>query len=241
MDKSKKIRTKVILFAAIFVTFNFKSLTTFSATDTKIKKIDNSKFQDDNFPRPILSRTHILNSPITLPHMTLAYGTSLAMGLFDRFEISTNIFSDFVEVYNFQLKYNWFKSHQFASAISFGYKSYLTKSYNPGIVFSYAPIDELAFITGGNLMLATSSDYKTKTINAFFPGHTTNFEIAYMYDGRTNGKSIAIGSSYDFTYKLFGYGISHHWKSFQLGVHVVPKAKESDIMPIIVAGGAVRL
>ena len=54
---------------------------------------------------------------------------------------------------------------------------------------------------------------------------------------RPVGNVLSAGVTYDFTFRLFGVGLSHHWKGLHIGVHYYPGATNFPVVPIL-AGGA---
>jgi hypothetical protein len=59
-------------------------------------------------------------------------------------------------------------------------------------------------------------------------------EIGHLYQVE---RAIAAGVSYDFTFDLLGFGMSHHWPNFQVGFHYYPKADNDRAIPILAGGG----
>ena len=64
---------------------------------------------------------------------------------------------------------------------------------------------------------------------------------AYNPKKKSLGNVLSTGLTYDFTFKIYGVGISHHWSGFQVGLHYYPDASKYRVMPILVGGAVVDL
>lgn len=202
---------------------------------------------------PVLSMPHLLPSPLTLPAGTLIYGTDLALGVTDFFQVGTSLLRTLYRVYNANAKLRLFAQEESALALTFGVESYnpsdfsaqsadlRVTSYQPGMVFALALHPRLAWFVGGNYSFTQIQIPRLES--GFVRGARAGSDLTWMYGdaGRRQrvGNAVSIGSSYDFTHQIYGVGLSHHWPGFQLGIHVYPNASESKYLPILAGGGAV--
>lgn len=133
-------------------------------------------------------------------------------------------------------------------------------SLMPGIVTSYALGESLALFVGGNWSYTqVKVRYNDIVTSGFVHGAAGEVDLSWAYSGpkkadsekeaptkkrapssvsRGPGNVLSVGTTYDFTYRIYGVGISHHWPSLQLGIHYYPNAEKFQLQPII-AGGAV--
>jgi len=200
--------------------------------------------------------THLLPSPFTLKAGTLVLGTDLALGLTDFFQIGTNLLQDFYQIWNANAKLGIFDNESWALGIFTGFQHYNYKNiddYNPdlkvtswlpGLTLGYSPYYNLAWFFGGNLNY-TNTELKTDmiTTSGFVQGARLNTDLSWAYNPKRNsvGSVLSSGVSYDLNYRLWGIGISHHWKGFHLGLHYYPDAKKHRLQPILSGGASVNI
>ncbi len=205
-------------------------------------------------PDPLLSYTHRLPSPFTLPAGRLIFGTEVALGLTNFLQVGTNILRDFYKIYNANAKVSLLEFPRFAMGASVGFEYFnlndidrtnpdaQVTSWLPGLVFTFIVIPRVSFGLGGNL---NYSDIKISSGNTVTSGYQrgaqAEADISWAYNppsgNRLVSNVLSAGVSYDFTYKIAGYGISHHWPGFQLGIHYYPNATQYRVQPILAGGG----
>ena len=200
---------------------------------------------------PLFAYTHLLPSPFTLSQGRLVLGTSVAYGLTDFFQIGTDILRDFYKIYNINVKLGLLDFEDFAMALTLSYESYNYKnidssnpnidinSWQPGLVTSYSLAENLAFFVGGHLNF-TESTLRSSGIkkSGYIAGAVAETDLSWAYNPhkKSIGSVLSVGATYDFTYYLYGIGISHHWNGFHLGVHYYPDAEKNQLLPIISGG-----
>jgi len=201
--------------------------------------------------------THLLPSPLTLPSGTLVFGTDLALGVTDFFQVGTNLLSNFYNVYNVNAKVSLVDYQEFALAVTgsyvrFNYQQIDSRnpdlgvsSILPGMVGAVEIAPALAWFIGGNLNYSsqslTSDGVQT---SGYMSGASLSSDLSFAYNtlgkkGRAKGvgNAASAGVSYDVNYKLFGIGVSHHWPGFHLGIHYYPGADLYPVRPILSGGG----
>lgn len=207
------------------------------------------------YENPLFGYTHLQPSPYTLPAGTILIGTDLAFGLTDFLTVGTSLIGDLSGVYNAHAKISVLDTHGFAAALTMGWQHYNLHdldtrnpnvditSYLPGAVTSFALLDELALFTGGNLRLSKVSTQPGANASATYEsglvrGGTIGSDLSYAYQfgERGVGNVISAGAIYDFTYRTYGVGLSHHWRGFHLGATYYPGADQYPIVPIVSGG-----
>ena len=211
---------------------------------------------DSGGPNPLFGYTHRVQSPLTMKAGRLAFGTDIAFGLTDFLQVGTSLLQDVYKIFNANGKLALIQYPSFAAAVTVGYQTYnlnniyaynpdlTVSSWQPGLTTSFALLDNVALFVAGNLNYnsitlitdsTTSSGYQT--------GAQAESDISWAYNPPSSRRRISnvlsAGLSYDFTYKLIGYGVSHHWPGFHIGVHYFPNAGEYRVQPIIAGGGAI--
>jgi hypothetical protein len=201
---------------------------------------------------PILAYSHLQPTPYTLKAGTLVLGTQISFGLTSFLQIGTDIFRDFYKIYNANLKINFLKFEDYAMAFILGYEKYNLKDVNaqnpdigiqtiqPGITNAIAFSKELGFTFSGSISNTKVNSNSPIYESGVLRGTRIGADLSWAYNPqpRTLGNVLSFGTSYDLTYKMFGYGLSHHFPGFQFGVHYFPKATSNKYFPII-AGGLV--
>ncbi|MBK9293068.1 MAG: hypothetical protein IPM57_01240 [Oligoflexia bacterium] len=205
-----------------------------------------------------LSVTHILPSAFVIPGGTLVLGTTLGIGFFDVFDVSTNLYLDLYSVYNVAVKVGVYSSKDFAFAVHGGYvsqsvtsqsvdpstlqiintKSSVT-SVEPGATLSYRIMPQFTGHIGGKAVIRnpvlTKQAFVPKT--GFIQGNTVNKEFVL---GINPELSLALGGSYDLTYDTPGAGLSLYLGSFQIGVHYYFGVTEGAAQPLLGGGYTAR-
>lgn len=205
----------------------------------------------------IFHMPHLLQSPYTLPSGKLIYGTTVALGVTDFLQVSTDLFSDLFRIYNASLKASLVDEPDYAISLSLGWKSYRLQdisttnpnlsvsSISPGAVLAIKMEERMAVFVGGR------ADFKSVSFNSqavqtsgWVQGALIETDFSWAYGNpkqQNNFNAIASGISYDFTYQLWGFGMSHHWPGFQLGFHYYPEASRNPVLPILIGGGSIEL
>jgi hypothetical protein len=214
----------------------------------------NSSYSAEN---PVFSITHLVPTPYTLPAGRFAYGTSLAYGVTDFLSLSTDLIRDFYLIFNASAKVSFVDLPEFAFSGTFGINYYNPKNirssnpdlwildYQPGFVTAFALGEDMAVFVGGNFNFSSVHlNPDTLATSGFLRGYQGNVDYSWMYNppGKSGrpGNAVSVGTSYDFTYKIFGFGASHHWPGFQVGLHYYPEATVNRLQPILMGGGSMQ-
>lgn len=205
---------------------------------------------------PILAYTHLSPSPYTIPAGVVALGTTISFGVTDFFDIGTNIFLNLSRVYNARAKLALVDVDGFALALTGGWQRFNFKdlkssnpdvtvtSTMPGLSTGFAFSRTVGLVLSGNTAITSTSLNQTGAeTSGIVQGVEAEADLSWAYapEKKTLGNAFSTGVSYDFTYKLVGMGLSHHWPSFQLGAHYIPKAATGKVQPIIGIGASVSL
>jgi hypothetical protein len=215
--------------------------------------VDPEKSRVEN---PLFGYTHLMPSPFTLPAGRLLLGTEFALGLTDFFQVGTNVIRDVYKVFNANAKLALLDYQEYALALTLGFETYnlndihasnpdiRVTSWQPGMVNALALLPDLALFFGGNLNLS-----KTTLTNAgiqtsgYVTGAVGQADLSWAYNTKKHsvGNVLSGGVTYDFTYDVFGFGASHHWPGFHIGLHYYPNASQYKVQPIVMGGAAVEL
>lgn len=209
---------------------------------------------DGGVENPMFYYTHLNPSPYTLRAGQLVLSTDLAIGITDFLQVGTNLISDFYRVFNANAKVALLDYEDFALAAtgswqSFNYRDIDSRapdrritSWMPGLVGSYAIAPAIAFSLGGNLNFTNQPiDNTGVPVSGFFRGAAVEADMSWLYYRSRKGfqNVLAAGVSYDFDYELFGFGVSHYFKAFKLGVHYYPNSTNNKFVPIIGGSAAI--
>jgi len=201
---------------------------------------------------PLLSYTHLLPIPFTLPPGRVIIGTTSGVGVTDFLEANTNLVADFYRIYNVQAKFALLNFPGIASAVYLGYQyvnlhdvssanpSIAISSLMPGAVVGVEVIPQIALFVGGNLFYPNRNITNEGIETAgYIQGAQMESDVSWAYNPQKDrpGNVLSAGVTYNTTFKLIGFGISHHWRGFRLGVHYYPNATTLKVLPII-SGGA---
>ena len=205
---------------------------------------------------PLFGYTHLLPSPFTMPAGKLAVGTEAAFGVTDFLQVGTSIIRDIYQVYNVNAKLSILDFKDFAFGLTAEYETYNLKdqavgnpdlqisSWLPGAVASYELLPQLALFAGGtlNFSQAILNVSGTQT-SGFVQGARGESDISWAYNPHKKGVGnvLSAGATYDFTYQIYGLGISHHWRGLHLGVHYYPNATLYKLQPMISGGTVIDL
>ncbi|MEK6580742.1 MAG: hypothetical protein AABZ55_16070 [Bdellovibrionota bacterium] len=197
---------------------------------------------------PIFGYPHLLPSPYTMRAGRLVIGSDAAFGLTDFIQISSNVILDIYQTYNAQVKLSLLDYPEFALAltggwVSFNYSTYSLSNPNiqvtswlPGFVSAVSIHPSLAAFFGGNLSISKST-LTTQTIetSGYIRGASGEVDLSWAYNPhkKSLGNVLSTGVTYDFSYQIYGVGVSHYWRGFHLGIHYYPNAKTYRVLPII--------
>jgi membrane protein DedA with SNARE-associated domain len=202
---------------------------------------------------PLFGFSHLAGSPFTMKGGRIVLGTQIAMGVTDFLQIGTNVLYDFYKIYNVNAKASLLDFKEFALGFNLNYQMYnmadvsLTNpsatitAWQPGLIAAVALHPQIAVFVAPTLNFSQTSVSTTNLMTSgFVRGASINTDISWAYNPHKNkvGNVLSVGTSYDFTYLIYGVGVSHHWPGFHLGIHYYPNASGYNVLPII-AGGAV--
>lgn len=205
---------------------------------------------------PLFAYTHLTPSPFTLPAGRIILGTDVAFGVTDFLQVGTRLINDFFKIYNANAKLSLLDYKQFAMGLTLGVQTYnlhdinssnpdlQVTSWQPGAVTAFELLPYVALFVGGNLnMTQTTLNRDGLRTSGYAQGAVINTDLSWAYNPHKDrvGNVLSGGLSYDFTYKLFGMGVSHHWKGFHVGLHYYPNATENKVLPILSGGAVVDL
>ncbi|MFL5813080.1 MAG: hypothetical protein ACJ763_05840 [Bdellovibrionia bacterium] len=212
--------------------------------------------ESESFTNPIFAYTHLLPSPLTLPAGRLALGTDVAFGVFDSFQVGTGLLKDLYQTYNANLKINLvnlpaFSLAAYGSVESYNYHNYDASnpdlrvlSWRPGLVGGYEVLPDVAGFIGANLNISRQTLVTSgASTSGYVRGAEAEYDLAWAYLRGRRGiyNVLSGGASYDFTYKVYGFGISHYWRGFRIGAHYYPNADKYKLQPILAGGASIDL
>ena len=209
---------------------------------------------------PVFYLTHMCPSPITTSAGRLTYGTELAFGVTDFFQVGTNLLRDFYQIFNANAKLGILNGERFAAGLLFQAQTYNMRAidpaaaniqvstFQPGIAsaISLVPGRVAWFIAGQFNIEQTSSAGSPPS--GYLTGTLLQSDLTWAYSvarttktgARIGGNALAAGISFDVTYAQFGIGLSHHWPGFHLGIHYYPNGGNQKVLPILTGGGSVQ-
>jgi hypothetical protein len=192
-----------------------------------------------------------------MPGGTLALGTTMSLGVTDFFQVGTDIYRDFYKVFNAHAKISLIDYPDFAMGLTGGWESYnfhdisnynpdvQVTSWQPGVATAYALHKRLALFVGGHLSFTNVTVHTTgDPVSGLIEGAAGGADLSWAYNPpkkRGIGNVLSGGVTYDFTYRIFGFGVSHHWRGFHIGLHYYPQAADYKVLPIISGGVTVPL
>ncbi len=205
---------------------------------------------------PLFGYTHLLASPFTLPAGRIMVGTISGIGITDFLEVDTNLIADFYKIYNGTARLSLLDFPGVAVGLSLGYQSVnlhdlsisnpdaSIRSWMPGGVIGMEVVPYLAVFLGGNLFYSNvETTHQGINTSGYLQGAQIESDISWAYNPHQDrtGNVLSGGVSYNTTFDLFGFGVSHHWKGFHFGVHYYPNATNYKILPIIAGGAAFEI
>jgi hypothetical protein len=196
---------------------------------------------------------HMQASPYTMSAGQVVIGTSAVVGVTDFMEIGTDLVRDFYKIFNAHAKVSLVDYPLYAVGLSLGYETYnlnaisdanpdfRVSTWSPAIHLAYALAKDIAFFGGFRFNLSNNipSDI-TYTKSGYQRGAELGADLSWAYNGH-GSNALAAGMTYDFTTSIYGIGFSHHWPTFQLGIHYYPNADVYKVQPIIAGGMALDL
>lgn len=201
----------------------------------------------DDTPNAAFSYTHLLPSPNTIPGGSWVVGSSIAYGVSDYLQLSTDFIRDVYGYWNVSAKaplieYPTFVASAFVSWDSFNLRNagdsnpdQRVTSLQPGLVTGFEIMPDMAFFVGGNAFIH-SGEIPDGQTSGFSKGAQIEGDWSWLYNrhgSKLAGNAVSLGANYDFTYKLVGVGITHHWPTFTLGIHYTVNADVERVMPLI--------
>lgn len=189
--------------------------------------------------------THLLPSPFNIPQGAWVLGTTAAYGVFDFLQVSTNVVRLIDQHWNVEAKVPLIDFPTFMATAYVNYESYNPhhiaisnpdlnfSRWQPGIVTAYELSPDLALFVGGNFSFG-KDPVPVTTTSGYMKGARLETDISWLYNpasSRLGDNALSLGVTYDTTYSLFGFGISHHWRSFTAGVHYT-FADQNRFLPI---------
>lgn len=212
----------------------------------------------------VFAYSHMQPGPFTLPAGRLVYGTTLGYGITDFLQVSTDVVRDVFKFFNASAKVSLIDFPEFALSPFLTFETYNLRdindtnpdlrvnSWQPGLATAVSLIpDQLAALVSGRLNI-TNQRLVTGGIqkSGFLRGASFGSDLSWLYNPpqtekkgapKRGGNAVSAGFTYDVNYKLFGFGVSHHWPGFQLGIHYYPAADKHPLFPIVSGGGSIAL
>jgi hypothetical protein len=220
-----------------------------------IQPVGPTSAQDVAEVRPpyVLTQTHLAPSPFTLLSGRVVMGSSVALGITDSIQISTDLLRDAYQIFNVGLKWSLFSNQRLAFALTFNFESYnlnilsdsnpdlQVQSWQPGAVIGLALNQSVAIFVYGKIDLKNSAPASAVKSSGFLHSTSGGVDLAWAYQKESlktqhRSNSLTLGASHDFGYQVSGVGISHHWPGFHLGIHYYLNAKSNAVWPIISGG-----
>jgi Zn-dependent M28 family amino/carboxypeptidase len=164
--------------------------------------------------------------------------------------------NDVFQVYNLSGKLMLVDSQDFSLALTFTAEYYNldnidssnpnlnVASYLPGFTAGFELIPDVALFVGANLNYTQANVTQPGLASSgYVQGARGESDISWAYNHTKKhlGNVLSGGVSYDFTYKVAGFGVSHHWRGFQLGIHYYPNATDYRVQPIVVGGASFEI
>lgn len=203
---------------------------------------------------PLFHATHMQPSPYTQRAGDVMIGTEASIGLTDFLEVGTSLIRDFYKIFNAYAKVKIYDDAQYAIAAGLSFETYnlnnisdanpdfRVNTWAPSIIGAYALRSNLALISSFRFLLSNnlrgSTAYQT---SGFQRGVAFGTDVSWGYNSSGTGNALAAGVTYDFTTTTLGFGVSHIWPGFQLGIHYYPNADLYKVHPIIAGGMALDL
>ena len=204
----------------------------------------------DNY-NPVFGYTHLAPSPFTLQAGKVVFGTDVTVGVTDFLSVGTGLLRDAFQFYNANAKVSLASTSDFACALTFTAEAfnydtissnnpnYTVVTYQPGAVAAYAIIPNLAVFAYGDLSLSHPDPITSGIDTAgYVSGSLIGSDVSWAYSpGKKRiGNAVSAGVTYDLTYQIFGFGVSHHWPGYQVGLHYYPNATQYKVQPILAGG-----
>ena len=201
-----------------------------------------------NEPNPAFGYTHLLPSPMNIPGGTWVLGTTAALGVTDFLQLSTHVLRDVTGYLNLQAKVPLIEYPTFIASVFVGWDHFNLNTYDktnpnmkirawqPGIVTGYEITPDMAFFVGGNFNATNKEIPNNIRTSGYSRGAQLEVDWSWLYNpasSRLGDNAISAGATYDFTYSLVGFGVTHHWPTFELGMHYVFNADRYRVLPLL--------
>lgn len=205
---------------------------------------------------PIFAYSHLLPSPYTMPAGKAIFGTDVAFGITDSIQIGTSLIRDLYRSYNAQIKFELFDSKFFSFALIGSWEFYNLNSfstsnpdlevtiYSPGFVMGLPLARNLGWLIGASKnFVNVPLNFNGVSTSSFIRGTLVQSDLSWAYlDSKkdSGGNVLAVGTTYDLDYKIWGYGLSHYWQGFRIGFHYYPQADDQKLLPLITGSTVVN-
>jgi hypothetical protein len=212
------------------------------------EEADEPEVNRGNEPNPAFVYTHLLPSPMNIPGGSWVLGTTAAIGVTDFLQFSTNVIRDVTGYLNVQAKvplieYPTFIASAYVSWDHFNLNSYdktnpdmKIRAWQPGLVTGYEINSDMAFFVGGNFNATHKEIPNNIRTSGYARGAQLEVDWSWLYNpasSRLGDNALSAGATYDFTYSLIGFGVTHHWPTFELGMHYVFNADRYRVLPLL--------
>jgi hypothetical protein len=201
--------------------------------------------------------THLLPSPFTLPSGRAFLGSTSGIGITDFLDVRTDLIADIYQIYNARAQLSFLDFPGFAAGVYLGYQNVNLRnlsslnpdltisSWMPGGVVGMEILPYVALFVGGNLFYSSTDVPSASRIqtSGFLQGAQVQSDLSWAYNPHETktGNVLSAGVSYNSTFDFYGFGVSHHWRGFHLGIHYYPNATNLKVLPIVTGGAVVEI
>jgi hypothetical protein len=189
--------------------------------------------------------THLLPSPFNIRQGSWFIGTVAAYGVFDSLQLSTDVVRLVDQHWNVQAKVPLIDYPTFMATAFVNFESYNPRRisplnpdvrydrWQPGIVTAFELAPTVAFFLGGNFSFG-KDPYPVIRTSGYMKGARLEADLSWVYNPESSSlgdNALSMGVTYDTTYSMLGFGLSHHWKAWTAGLHYT-LADERRFLPI---------
>jgi hypothetical protein len=202
---------------------------------------------------PAFPYTHLLPSPFNLSQGEWVLGSTFAYGVVDFLQVSTNIPRLIQQHWNIRAKVPLIEYPTFVASAYVDYESYNPHNidntnpdmrlnrWQPGLITGYEIAHDMAVFLGGNFSFG-KDPIPVQTTSGYMKGAQVEVDWSWLYNpstSRLGDNALSAGVTYDLTYSLLGFGATHHWRTFSLGIHytIADRARFMPIFGFNVAAG----
>jgi hypothetical protein len=202
---------------------------------------------------PAFPYTHLLPSPFNLSQGEWVLGSTFAYGVVDFLQVSTNIPRLIQQHWNIRAKVPLIEYPTFVASAYVDYESYNPHNiddtnpdmrlnrWQPGLITGYEIAHDMAVFLGGNFSFG-KDPIPVRTTSGYMKGAQVEVDWSWLYNpstSRLGDNALSAGVTYDLTYSLLGFGATHHWRNFSLGLHytIADRARFLPIFGFNVAAG----